>query len=405
MSSIFYVNCSTEIDEGKMQTNQLEKMIVKTNFTELFSEVRPLNMECGQTLSNVRVAYQTYGTLNDEGTNAILICHALTGNAHAAGYIEDEEFDRNSEPDLINKYYKMFKDRPGWWDAVIGPGKVFDTDNNFIICSNVLGSCYGTTGPVSINPQNNKPYQADFPKITVRDIVKVQKELLDKLGVSRLKTISGGSLGGMQVLEWAIMHPDFVESIIPIATSAKHSAWAIGIGEIERRAITNDPEWNNGYYREQPAKGLALARKIAMLTYRTMPSMEEKFARQLTESNDFFDGKNKFQINNYLEYQGDKLVKRFDANTYIKLADIMDYHDISFKRGNITDILKTIKAKTLSIGIDSDLLYPVEEQKFIAENIVNAEYNEIRSVHGHDAFLIEFEQLNTIIGDFLKGLS
>ena len=393
-----------KVDEGIMQVNQLTQLKVKTNFAEFFSEVHPLNLECGKTLTNVRVAYQTYGTLNNEGTNAVLICHALTGNAHAAGIIDEEEFDNFSKPDLLNRYYKMFKGKPGWWDEIIGPGKVFDTNKYFVVSSNILGSCYGTTGHVSLYPQNNKPYQADFPKVTVRDIVKVQKNLLDKLGVNKLVTISGGSLGGMQVLEWAVMFPGFVQSIIPIATSAKHSAWAIGIGEIERQAITNDPEWNNGFYETQPGKGLALARKIAMLTYRTMLSLEEKFARQLTDSENFFDEKNNFQINSYLDYQGEKLVNRFDANTYITLANIMDYHDISFNRGNIDDVLKSIKAKTLSIGIDSDLLYPVEEQKFIAEKITDAKYAEIKSIHGHDAFLIEFEQLNKIIGDFLNEI-
>lgn len=387
-----------------MQIKNLTTLTAKTNFIDLFNEVSPLNLECGINLHNIKAAYQTYGELNSEGSNAVLICHALTGNAHAAGFIEEEEYDNQSRPDLLNKYFKMFKGKPGWWDDVIGPGKIFDTNKHFVICSNVLGSCYGTTGPVSINPQNNKAYQADFPKVTVRDIVKVQKELIDKLGVNKIKTISGGSLGGMQVLEWAVMYPEIVESIIPIATSARHSAWAIGIGEIERQAITNDPEWKNGYYEKQPEKGLALARKIAMLTYRTMPSMEEKFARQLTDHKDFFDDENNFQINSYLDYQGDKLVKRFDANTYITLANIMDYHDISFNRGNIDDVLKSIKAKTLSIGIDSDLLYPVEEQKFIAEKITNAKYAEIKSIHGHDAFLIEFEQLNKIVAPFLAEL-
>lgn len=387
-----------------MRDNQFKKMIVRTDFAEFFGGVHPLELESGEKLSNVRVAYQTYGELNNEGTNAILICHALTGNAHAAGIIEEEEFDKFSQPDLVNKYFNMVRGKPGWWDEVIGPGKIFDTQKYFVICSNVLGSCYGTSGPVSFNPKSSKTYQSNFPQVTVRDMVAVQKQLIDKLGVNELFTVTGGSLGGMQVLEWAVMYPDLVRSIIPIATSAVHSAWAIGVGEIERNAIKNDPLWDGGNYVEQPQKGLALARKIAMLTYRTMPSIEKKFARELTQGTDIFNKSNKFQIENYLDYQGEKLVKRFDANTYITLTEVMDKHDLGLNRGDIKDVLNSIKAKTLSIGIDSDLLYPVNEQKFIADNIKNAIYAEINSIHGHDAFLIEFEQLNKIIGDFFKKL-
>jgi homoserine O-acetyltransferase/O-succinyltransferase len=298
---------------------------------------------------------------------------------------------------LLKKYSKMFKGKPGWWDAVIGPGKVFDTNKYFVICPNILGSCYGTTGPVGMNLETNKPFQANFPSITVRDIVTLQKVLIDYLGVNKIKTVIGGSLGGMQALEWGVMYPNLVESIIPIGTSAKHSAWAIGLGEAERLAIKNDPDWQNGFYTKQPVKGLSLARQIAIISYRSFASFEEKFGREKVN-----DSKT-YQVMNYLNYQGKKLVERFDANTYLLLAEVMDRHDIGLNRDKVENVLAEVKPKTLAIGISSDILYPTIEQKFLVEHIPNAKYVEIISHHGHDAFLIEFDQLNKIIGEFLKS--
>lgn len=375
---------------------------VKTSFVDLFDEASPLSLECGESLSKVRVAYQTYGKLNDEGTNAVVICHALTGNAHAAGILESIEYDSNSQPDCLEQYSIMAKDKPGWWNELIGPDKLFNTNKYFVISSNILGSCYGTTGPTSLNPGNLKKYGYDFPIITVRDMVHVQKKLIDHLGVNKIRTVAGGSLGGMQVLEWPLLYPELVESIIPIATSAQHSPWAIGLNEASRNAIINDPEWQNGNYDKQPLQGLSLARKIAMISYRSHGSFERKFSRKPKQEKSIFTKQNYFDVEGYLDYQGEKLTKRFDANTYLTLSKVMDLHDITRHRGSFEEVLGSIQCPSLNIGITSDILYPAEEQKQISSLIPNSQYAEVNSIHGHDAFLIEFEQLTNIIGEFLK---
>lgn len=365
-----------------------------TRYTTLFTPTRPLHMDCGATLAPVTVAYETYGTLNSRGTNAILVCHALTGNAHASSFLHAEDENNPSQ-------------QAGWWDAVIGPGKAFDTNKYFVVCSNFLGSCYGTTGPTSINPQTGQQYRVDFPQMTVRDMVRVQFELLQHLGVRRLVTVAGGSLGGMQVLEWALIYPEFMQSIIPIGTAARHSAWGIGLNEAARLAIMIDPKWQNGYYSEQPAQGLALARIIAMISYRSAPSFGEKFERnaQTMEFDDFFGQKDGlFQIEGFLRYQGKKLVERFDANTYLYITRAMDSHDVTKHRGTLKEVLGSIKATAMCVGISSDVLYPISEQQEIASHIPQALFAEINSIHGHDAFLIEFDQMNKLIAPFLSSL-
>ncbi|HEY9165407.1 MAG TPA: homoserine O-acetyltransferase [Candidatus Kryptonia bacterium] len=368
----------------------LSKTIVKTQKVRLYTEAEPFHFERGDELGPVDVAFETYGELNSSGTNCILICHALTGNAHVAFY--------NSDEDKV----------PGWWDSIIGPGKSIDSSKYFVVCSNVIGGCYGTTGSSTLDPKTLKEYGNAFPPGTIRDMVRVQKRLLDWLGVKKVQLVIGGSMGGMQAIEWAVSFPEMVERVAPIATGASHTAWGIALNEVARQAIFNDPAYRNGNYYAfgQPSRGLALARMIAMISYRSPESFTLRFQRErLSEDNgaNFFDVKNIYQVESYLHYQGVKLVERFDANTYIYISRAMDMHDVARDRGELRDVLRGIKCRTLCIGITSDVLYPAEEQRGLAAMIPGARYAEIRSIHGHDAFLIEFDQLNRIITDFLES--
>lgn len=366
--------------------------IVETRAVQLFSDTNPLLMDCGAELAPVVVAYETYGELNSAADNAILVCHALTGSAHAAGYLSDD-------PKSV-----------GWWDSFIGEGKTLDTCEYFVICSNFLGGCYGTTGPTSVSPKTGRPYGLQFPQMTVRDMVRVQRALIDYLGVNQLCTVIGGSLGGMQVLEWGLMYPDMVRSMIPVATASQHSPWAVGFNDVARQAIMNDPAWRGGDYYEfgQPERGLALARQIAMISYRSDISFLSRFARQRTESNGRgramtqFDASSLFQVESYLRYQGKKLVDRFDANTYIYISRAMDLHDVASERGDLDEILASVDIPALCIGITSDILYPVTEQRRLASKLRRAIYREIDSPFGHDAFLIEHAKLGTVVSNFLS---
>jgi homoserine O-acetyltransferase/O-succinyltransferase len=374
------------------ETSTAARTVVAQENILLFEDAHPLNLESGVRLAPVEVEYETHGTLNAGGDNAILVCHALTGSAHVAGYESDD-------PASL-----------GWWDPMIGPGRPLDTDRYFVVCSNFLGGCYGTTGPTSMNPATGKPYGIDFPAVSVRDLVAVQHLLLQRLGVRRLVTVIGGSLGGMQVLEWGAMFPGEVASIIPIATAAQHSPWCIALNEIARQAIMNDPGWQDGAYRpdNQPERGLSLARQIAMISYRSGVSFMDRFHRDPASSPSGVELHNHlgvlFQVESYLRYQGLKLVRRFDANTYLSITRTMDGHDIARGRGPLEDALIGITMPALCVGIDSDILYPVEEQKKIADGLPRGVYFEITSPHGHDAFLMEYGQLGAAVSAFLRDL-
>lgn len=373
--------------------------VVATRTVEVATAAAPMPLERGGSIGPVHVAYETYGELDARGDNAILVCHALTGSAHAAGVHDDH-------------------DVPGWWDPLIGPGKPIDTQRWFVVSSNVFGGCYGTTGPSSIDPSTGEPYGPTFPRFTVRDMVEVQRRLMDVLGIRSWASVVGGSMGGMQVLEWAASSPDRVRSIVPIAIGARHSAWAIGLNEVARRAIVADPVWNGGRYPRgrQPEIGLGLARAIAMLSYRSFDSLEAKFGRERVEVAADGDpdlppetrsdvlGKMLsvgFEIESYLAYQGVKLSKRFDANTYLYITRAMDDHDVGEGRGSAAKALSAMTMPALVMGIDSDVLYPEREARALADQLPQARYATLRSPHGHDAFLIEFPQLAARLRSFL----
>jgi homoserine O-acetyltransferase len=357
----------------------------------LVTPAQPLTREYGTTLNHLTVMYETYGELNAKGSNAIIICHALTGSAHVAGVHDRDNVDKSAGREV-----------PGWWDPLIGPGKPIDTERFFVMCCNVLGGCYGTTGPSSINPDTGEPYRLTFPRYSIRDMVDVQKRLADALGVTRFAAVIGGSMGGMQVLEWAARYPEMVASIVPIAIGARHSAWAIGLNEVARKAITSDPAWQGGNYPsdQQPESGLGLARAIAMLSYRSLDSLEVKFGRERVSASRDLLGMT-FEIESYLSYQGVKLVSRFDANTYLYITRAMDDFDVAEGRGKLAKALAQLTMPALVMGIQSDVLYPEREQLALAEGLPNSHYVRINSPHGHDAFLIEFPQLAARLRNFL----
>lgn len=346
-------------------------------------------LENGKTLSHVRIEYEMYGKMNADKSNVILICHALTGDAHAAGLHAGDK-------------------KPGWWNIVIGPNKAFDTEKYCIICSNIIGGCKGSTGPSSINPETGKPYGISFPVITIADMVNAQKKLVEHFGVKQLFAVAGGSMGGMQVLQWTVSYPDMVKKAIAIATTASTTPQQIAFGAIGRKAITDDSNWNKGNYygKEIPAQGLALARMVGHITYLSDASMQKKFGRVQKNEADV-DLSPNFQVESYLNYQGDTFTKRFDANSYLYITKAVDFFDLS-KNGSLTEGFSKVTAKYLIISITSDWLYPPYQSQEIVSaltaNGVDAKYEEIRSQYGHDAFLLEEGQINYLIRGFLSQI-
>src|SRR5579871_5299980 len=355
------------------------KMIVETQYVRLNS----LLLDCGATLAPVYVAYETYGELNAAKSNAILILHAFSGDAHAAG----------TDGETGN---------PGWWDNMIGPGKGFDTDKYFVICSNVLSGCRGTSGPSSINPATGCPYAMSFPAVTIPDMVRLQKMLIDHLGIAKLLSVSGGSMGAMQALQWAVAYPDSIASAIPIAGTARHSAQQIAFNEVGRQAIMADPDWNEGNYYSHlpPVRGLAVARMVGHITYMSDASMREKFGRRLRDQN-------QFEVESYLRYRGTQFVDRFDANSYLYITKAMDYFDLAADHASLSAAFENVKARFLVISFTSDWLYPSYQSQEVVRALrgrnCDVAYCELPSNYGHDAFLVNVAEQSELVRGFLAS--
>ncbi len=365
---------------------------VETKTLRVVEQSQPLKLQCGKALAPIDVAYETYGQLNDAGDNAVLICHALSGDAHVAGY-------HGAEGGKV-----------GWWDNMVGPGKGIDTNKYFVICSNFLGGCSGTTGPSSINPATGKPYGLDFPIITIADMVRVQKLLLDRIGVKKLLGVIGGSIGGMQVLQWAIDYPDFVKAAIPVATTTHLGAQSIAFDAVGRNAILADPNFSGGRYhgKKGPDAGLATARMIGHITYLSEQGMRSKFGRKLRSAEKYsYDFNSEFAVETYLDYQGQKFVERFDANSYLYITKASDYFDLQREYGSLTRAFANVRSQFLIISFASDWLYTPSESEEIVNALVanNKDVSScnIASDYGHDAFLLEPEVLGSFISGFLDA--
>ena len=358
---------------------------------------RKLAIDVGVVMEGVTTAYETWGSLNSDASNAILLCHAWTGDSHVAGRAGE------GHP------------TPGWWEGAVGPGLAIDTNQFFVVCANVLGGCQGSTGPASPHPVDGKPYGSRFPVITIRDMVRTQARLADHLGVRKWRAVVGGSMGGMQVLEWAVTFPERVGAIMPIATCAQASAQQIAWGSIGRRGITNDPKWRGGDYYDAapgdgPHEGLSTARMVAQVTFRSDNVFTDRFGRDMVggEGSSTLALEQKFEVERYLEYHGEKLCRRFDANSYIAIGKAMDLHDVGRSRGGLVAAMKRVTIPSLTMGIWSDFLYPVYQQlqirDLVAANGARSEYVEVDSPHGHDAFLIELDQVGPAVKRFIESL-
>ncbi|MBB2947056.1 homoserine O-acetyltransferase [Actinoplanes lutulentus] len=373
--------------------------IVETRYLDLPG---PLPLDSGRTLSGVRVAYETYGTLSPEKDNVILVCHALSGDAHAAGIGAESALDgfgAAASPKGI-----------GWWDGMIGPGKAFDTDRFFVISTNLLGGCRGTTGPSSIDPETGFPYGSDFPVITVADMVRCERAFLDELGIDRLAAVAGGSLGGMQALQWAVSYPGQVDTIVVIASTHALHPQGLAWNAIARESIMRDPDWQGGHYYgtgRAPDAGMGVARMVGHITYLSAPALETKFGRRLQGREDvgYTIGEAEFEVESYLRHQAESFVKRFDANTYLYTSRALTYFDLGREHGSLEQALEKIRARTLLIAFSSDWLYPPVASRQIADQLEKSgksvEIHIIDAPYGHDCFLLEEARQTPIVRKFL----
>lgn len=349
-------------------------------------------LESGQTLEQVEVRFETYGTLSPARDNAVLLLHAFSGDAHAAGVHSPEDA------------------YPGWWDSMVGPGKAFDTQRYFLVCSNVLGGCMGTTGPSSLDPRTGKPYGMDFPILTIRDMVRLQKRLMDHLGIPQWLAVAGGSMGGMQSLDWSVAFPEAQRGCIVLASTPRLTPQGIAFNAVGRNAIMSDPHWHNGQYygKAVPATGLSIARMVGHITYLSDESMRQKFGRRVKEGKEGFHLTDQFEVEGYLRYQGQKFVDRFDANSYIYLSRAMDYFDLGKDEGGLDQAARRAVCRHLLVSFTSDWLFPTYQTREWVNALLRAgrsvSFVELKSPYGHDSFLIDVEEQTTLVRGFLGGL-
>ena len=379
---------------------------VETRFLDLDE---PLVLDSGRTLAPVRIAYEHYGKLSPAKDNVLLVCHALSGDAHAAGWSDDP-----NAPTTVDGMGAAERGRSGlgWWDGMIGPGKAFDTDRFHVVCTNLIGSCRGSTGPGSTDPRTGRVYGSDFPVITVADMVRAQHAFFRQLGIERIYAASGGSLGGMQALEWAIQFPDAITRIVPIAATARLGAQGVAWNAIARNAIMSDPDWQGGHYEgtgRKPERGIRIARMVGHITYLSDQAMREKFGRELQDRDAYSYTLTEpdFQVESYLRYQADAFAKRFDANAYLYISRALTYYDPArtYGAGSLERALARVKAASLLISFSSDWLYPsrdsAEIERALKANGKRARHEVIDATYGHDSFLLEEARMTELIREFL----
>jgi homoserine O-acetyltransferase len=392
------------------QTEEGSVGVVSTEYLDL---PEPLSLDSGKTLHPVRIAYETYGTLTPEKDNVILVCHALSGDAHAAGWSAAPVEESAVDGFRADERSMAAKSGLGWWDGMIGPGKAFDTDRYCVVATNLIGGCRGSTGPSSPNPATGRPYGLDFPTVTVADMVRAERALLRQIGIEKLLAVSGGSLGGMQALEWAALYPDSVWSIIPIASTAALEPQGVAWNAIARNAIMADPDWQGGHYYgtgRSPKAGMAVARMVGHVTYLSAYSMAEKFGRRLQGRDDlsYTVTEADFEVESYLRHQGEKFVRRFDANTYLYFSRALSYFDLArqYGEGSLEGAVEGFEAATLLICFSSDWLYPPSNSRALAKALEakgkEVELHVIEAPYGHDSFLLEEARQTPMIRDFLS---